>query len=231
MAGDVAAAVTDATDRLDAEIVVADRAILRQLRGPAIDIEAVVPRPGRDVALQEAVVILLVDQEAIIAACPDDVSADEVVIAAEGRVFKAEANARAASVKDDVAGDQGATSSLDGDALPAVAVDPAGVGDTVLCDHVSGGGGILTSDGLRHKKRTGSATCDDNPFARLATLRPSSSAAWEAGSMPLPFTPADEIDPRAYPAIPSYQAKLCAEPRRVWRLCGSQAPEWHGQAI
>ena len=40
-AGDVAAAVVDAAHRLDAEVVVADRAVSAQLRAAVIDVEAV----------------------------------------------------------------------------------------------------------------------------------------------------------------------------------------------
>ena len=48
----------------------------RQLRRAALDVEAVVSRSLGDVALEAAMAVLLSDQEPVLAAVPDQVSAD-----------------------------------------------------------------------------------------------------------------------------------------------------------
>jgi hypothetical protein len=65
-------------DRLDAEVAIACRAVPPELRRAALYVETVVSRADGDVALQQAAVVLFMDQEPIAAAAFDPVSADDV---------------------------------------------------------------------------------------------------------------------------------------------------------
>jgi hypothetical protein len=133
-AGPVLAAVDYAADGLDAEIGVADGTVAGQRRGAAPHVKAVVSRAHGDVAPQEAVVVPPKDHEPIAAAASDQIAADDVAAAAEGRFSDTEADACAASANDDVAGDQVASPHLDADAS-------YGLVDAVSGDHVSIAGG------------------------------------------------------------------------------------------
>ena len=96
-------------------------AVSGQRRRAALDVEAVVPRSLGDVALQEAVAVLLHDHEPVHAAVSDPVSADDVVGAADERMLDSEADARAVSVRDEVVRDEVAVPLLDPDAVAASA--------------------------------------------------------------------------------------------------------------
>jgi hypothetical protein len=79
----------------------------------ALDIESVVARSLGDVALQEAVALLLQDHERIDAAVSDPVSAHDVVCAGDERVLDPEADAGPASMGDEVVGDEVAVTLRD----------------------------------------------------------------------------------------------------------------------
>jgi len=129
----VPTAVDHPAHGLDAKVGVADRPVVRQLRRAVIHVEAVVSGALGDVALQEAVVVLLIDQEPILAASFDPIPADDVVLAAEQRVLDPEGDARPARVDDEVPGNQVAVSVLNLNAVPAPE-------DAVSGDHVSTAG-------------------------------------------------------------------------------------------
>ena len=99
MTGDVAAAVDHPAAGGDAEVSVLYRPIPGHLRGVAPHIEAVVRSADREVVPQEAAVVLLIDQEAIVAAPLHPVSADDVVGAADRGPLDAEADARPAGAE------------------------------------------------------------------------------------------------------------------------------------
>src|SRR6266480_3445990 len=73
------------------------------------------------------------DQERVLTAAPDEVSADKVVVAADRRPIDCEVDAGLVRADDVVAGDQVAVSFFDRDAVPAFE-------DSVSGDHVSRAG-------------------------------------------------------------------------------------------
>src|SRR4051794_17291916 len=95
--GDVPPTVGDAACSFDSEIGVAHRSVAGQPRGTASHVEAVVSRAHGDVALQEAAVVFPIDQEPIVAARSDHISANDVFDAAKRRRLDSEADTRPAS--------------------------------------------------------------------------------------------------------------------------------------
>src|SRR5436190_6681533 len=120
----VAAAVDDPHRALDAEVAVIHGSVRRQPRGAPCDIETVVSCPARDVSLQNAMTVLLADEEPVDAAVPDAVSADDVPRAAEEGMRDAEPNPRSLGPNHAIAGDQVAAALFDADAV-AASEDPA----------------------------------------------------------------------------------------------------------
>src|SRR5919201_2698688 len=90
VAGHVPAAVGHAADSLDPEIAVIESPVPRQRRGAAIDVEAILPSPIGEVCDQQAVAVLLSDQEPVAADPADAVSADDVARAPDQGVLDAE---------------------------------------------------------------------------------------------------------------------------------------------
>jgi hypothetical protein len=87
VSGDISAAVDHTGHGLDAEVGVSHRPVAPELRRGALDVETVISVPLGNVAPQEAVVVLLPDCESIVVASSDPVSADNVVAAADRRVW------------------------------------------------------------------------------------------------------------------------------------------------
>src|SRR3989442_10849528 len=87
----VAATVDDSDQGLNPEPSVVHCPIPGERRGAALDVEPVVSRPLSDVALQQAMAVLLSDQESILAAVFDQVAAGDVGGAAGEGVADAEA--------------------------------------------------------------------------------------------------------------------------------------------
>src|SRR5262245_12387251 len=75
----IAPTVINAENRPDAEAAIVNRPVASQRRRAALDVEPVVARPLCDVALQEAVAVLLDDDEPVHAAVADPVLADDVM--------------------------------------------------------------------------------------------------------------------------------------------------------
>src|SRR3989442_9384510 len=113
------AATVDASDQgLNPEPSVVHCPIPGERRGAALDVEPVVSRPLGDVALQQAMAVLLSDQESILAAVFDQVAADDVVGTADERMPDAEADACPGSADDDLLGRPGSGAPLHPGALP-----------------------------------------------------------------------------------------------------------------
>src|SRR3954454_2084900 len=130
-AGDVSTTVAHAARGLYAEVGVSQCPVLGQLGRAAPDVEAILARADGDVALQTAMAIFASDQERILAAGPDEVSADEVVATANGRRIECKADPGLVRADNVIAGDQVAVPLLDRDAVSALV-------DAVSGDHVSG---------------------------------------------------------------------------------------------
>src|SRR3954447_20055579 len=129
----VSAAVTHATDRLDAEVGVPQRPVAGQLRGAALDVEAVVSGENGDVAFEEAVVVRLVYQERVLPAPTDPISADDVAGASDWGILEPEVDACPPRAPDDISGDHVAAPLFDGYGGPVAE-------GTVSGDHVSAAG-------------------------------------------------------------------------------------------
>jgi hypothetical protein len=138
---DIASPVDHPANGGDAEVSVAQRPVAGQRGGATIDVETVVARSDGDVALQEAMTVLLRDQEPVAAAASDKIAADDIVRTSDPLwPIEAEADAYRANANDDVSGDQVAASLLDpdavapGDAVSGDLVPIAEHPDAVVCD-------------------------------------------------------------------------------------------------
>ena len=106
VSGDVSAAIDHPAHGLDAELGVADGAVVTELRGWAVDVEAVSSSGNRHVAAEDAAPVKRSDHERVAAAASDHVPADSIVRGAQAGSLESDPDAVEAGADNDVAGDQ-----------------------------------------------------------------------------------------------------------------------------